>query len=170
MIYNIHPILVHFPIAFLSLYSAIVLLPIQKWFPKIKLKTTQDILLLVGTLGIFLAKASGEIAVEITKLEHSLVEMHELFANATTWFYMILVIIFLLPYVIYFLQKKNLKFPKFIQLLKKLSTFLNKKNFIKVSALLGVVSLFITGLLGGVIVYGVDADPIASFVLKLLGL
>lgn len=170
MIYNLHPIFVHFPIAFLILYSLIVLLPLQKWFPKITFKITQNILLFTGTVGIFLAKATGETAQEIVKPDNNIVEMHELFANITTWFYVLLVVITFLPFIISFLQKKCIRFKKIISLLQRVHSFLNKNLIIKTSAFLGVISLFITGLLGGVMVYGLSVDPIAPFILKILGL
>ena len=170
MIYNIHPLLVHFPIAFLLLYSLIILLPMQKWFSKITWKASERLLLVLGTIGIFLAKASGETAQELTKPKSNLVEMHELFANAVTWFYIILIIIEFLPLIVSFLEKKKITLWSIPTLLKKIHRFINKKIIIKTCALLGLISLFITGLLGGVMVYGATADPLAPFILKLLGL
>ena len=37
-------------------------------------------------------------------------------------------------------------------------------------AILGLIAISVTGLLGGVIVYGVSADPVASFVIRILGI
>jgi hypothetical protein len=38
MNYNIHPLLVHFPVAFLAIYSLIKIIPVSKWFPHISWK------------------------------------------------------------------------------------------------------------------------------------
>ena len=173
MTINIHPIIVHFPIAFLFLYSLIILLPVQKWFKNISWKTSEQLLLMTGTLGIFVAKASGSLAQQITQPNRQLSEMHELFANATTWFYLILLIIEFSPMIIsYIRKKKNLsqKIKPLIKLLQRVYKLLNKNWIINTSALLGVISLFLTGLLGGVMVYGISADPLAPFVLRILGL
>ena len=172
MTINIHPIIVHFPIAFLFLYSLIILLPVQKWFKNISWKVSEQLLLLTGTLGIFVAQVSGSLAQKITRPSRQISEMHELFANTTMWFYLILIVIEFSPMIISFIQKKIHKDKKcfILPLLKRVHNILNRKWIIILSALLGVISLFLTGLLGGVMVYGISADPLAPFVLRMLGL
>jgi hypothetical protein len=59
------------------------------------------------------------------------------------------------------------KYQKWPNLAAKILT---EKTLSKVLAFLGLVSITITGMLGGVMVYGVTADPLAPMVLKLLGL
>ena|SRR3989344_3113306 len=175
MAYNIHPILVHFPIALLFLYSVIKILPFEKWLPNISWLQIQRFLLLIGVLGIFGALQTGEIAEELTRANSQLVEMHALFANATAWFYGLL----LTGEILAFLNIKIFTNPKYsfianysniINILASLQKLINHKILSKVLALFGLISITITGLLGGVIVYGTTADPLAGTVLKLLGI
>ena len=170
MEYNLHPIIVHFPIALLVLYSLIKILPVHKWFPQNSWKTTERVLLLVGFVGLLLASSSGEVAQDLTRPDKDLVDMHELFASASTWFYGILLALEFLPDVNSFLSKKNIIRQKLSRVINSLILRFSNKTLVVLLALLGLGALSLTGLLGGVMVHGVSADPIAPFVLRILGL
>ena len=169
MTYNIHPLFVHFPIAFLLLYSLIRILPFERLVPSLSWRHIQQILLLAGVLGAFLSNTTGEIAEHLIRPEEALVEMHAFFALASTWIYGLLLggeILFILnPYL-------SKKFPlgSLTTLLIKIETLLTNRTLTLVLAVLGVVAISLTGLLGGVMVYGTSADPLAPFILKILGL
>lgn len=169
MTYNIHPLFVHFPIAFLVVYSVIKFLPVEKWITSISWRPIQRLLLVVGVLGAFVSNSTGEMAEHLVKADHDLVEMHAFFAGASTWIYGILLvgeILFLLNR--YFVTKK-IQTP-INKILISIEKIINQNILSKTLALFGLIAISITGLLGGVIVYGVSADPIAPFVLRLLGL
>ena len=87
MTYNIHPILVHFPIALLFLYSIIKILPLKKWFPKVSWKHIELVLLVSGFVGALLANATGEVAENLVRPDHKLVETHAFMALTATWMY-----------------------------------------------------------------------------------
>lgn len=169
MSYNIHPIFVHFPIALLCLYSFIKIVPFEYWFPKVSWKQIQRVLLVCGVLGAFAALSTGETAEHLTRPDRNLVEMHSLFAALATTFFSIL----LAAEVISFLNIKiipswnNIKVTKVTGWLEKILT---NRIVSGILAFLGLIAISITGLLGGVMVYGTTADPIAPFVLKILGL
>lgn len=170
MTYNIHPIFVHFPIALLFLYSIIKILPLKKWFPKVSWKHIETILLVLGTLGAFVAIYTGGIARHlISPSSRQLVQMHSLFAVISAWLYGAL----LFGEILYFLNSwitSKLKNPPIYSLLIFVQKILTSSFVSKIIASLGLIAISVTGLLGGVIVYGLSADPFAPVVLGLLGL
>lgn len=164
---NIHPLVIHFPIAFLVIYSLIVIFPIKRWFPRLAWKDIELILLLVGFTGTIAALQTGEIASELTFQNRDILEMHEFFANATSWTYGLLIA----GKILSFIQAHSLytKIPVVIQkLISPISSLLNNTGVVILLAIIGIIVLSLTGLLGGVMVYGTSADPLAPFVLKLL--
>ena len=169
MQYNIHPIIVHFPIALLVLYSFIKIVPVRRWMPTMDWKSVERVLLVFGILGAFVASSTGEIAEHLVRPDRPIVEMHSLFAAISTWMYGLILIGELLS-----ILNKNL-IPKLsIAPLTKLCIYLERllcKPLVQgLLALLGLIAITVTGLLGGVMVYGLSADPIAPIVLKILGL
>lgn len=169
MTYNIHPILVHFPIALLFVYSIIKILPFKKWFASVAWKDIERIFLLLGVFGSFASLATGDTAEHIIKTNHQLVEMHATFAGLSTWIYSILLAgeVILILNISYQSLIKN---EKIKTILNKIGNIINNEIISKILAILGFIAIFITGLLGGVITYGTSADPIAKIVLNLLGI
>lgn len=169
MTYNIHPIFVHFPIALLFIYSVIKILPFKKWIPSVSWQQIERFLLVFGILGSFASLATGETAENLARANRQLVEVHSTFASISTFIYCVL----LFGEIIFILNNSYQSLIK-IEKVKNLSIKLEKLIFnpfvSKSLALLGFIAISVTGLLGGVIVYGVSADPVAPIVLKLLGI
>ncbi len=169
MAYNIHPILVHFPIALLFLYSVIKILPFGKFFPKVNWRDIERVLLLFGVLGAFVASATGEIAEHLVRPDHNLVETHAAFAATSTWLYGLLLI-----GEIFSIINRNLIPNINMEFLTKLGILIEKilchPIFSKILAFAALLAITITGMLGGVMVYGLSADPLAPIVLKMLGI
>ncbi len=167
--YNIHPLFVHFPVALLFLYSIIKILPLKKYFPKISWKHIEVTLLVVGFGGALTALYTGEIAKHLVEPNRQLVRTHSLFANISTWVYGILLagefLAIANPYII-----ARSKYPKLNSLLLWKQQILTSPLVSNTLAILGLVAISITGMLGGVMVYGVSADPVAGVVVGLLGL
>jgi uncharacterized membrane protein len=162
MTYNIHPLFVHFPIALLLLYSVVKILPLKKWFPNTFWKNTEILLLVTGVIGAFVASSTGENA-------ERLVHPVKALASLSTWIYGALLAGELLD----ILNKTFIPKLKLSWLTKfsiGLANFLTNRFLSIVLAILGLITISVTGLLGGVMVYGVSADPIAPNVLKLLGI
>lgn len=170
MNYNIHPIFVHFPIALLFLYSIIKILPLQKWLPRIAWRDIERVLLAIGVLGAFAGLATGENAEHLIRPNHQLVNMHATFASAATWIYGAL----LAGEIFAILNAKNILFSQNLQFIPKLLHFFERvlchPVFSVVLAVVGLFAISITGLLGGAIIYGTSADPVAHIVLKILGI
>lgn len=169
MTYNIHPLFVHFPIALLLLYSAVKILPLQKWFPKGNWKTSEILLLVTGLAGVVIASSTGELAEELVRPNNQIVEMHSLFAAATTWMFGII----LAGEVLRFINCRytaKLNSPAISKIATGAEKILTNTLLTKLLAFAGLIAISVTGLLGGVMVYGLSADPIAPMVLKLLGI
>ncbi len=169
MTYNIHPLFVHFPIAFLLLYSVLRILPVERFAPSFSWRQIRQIVLFAGVLGAFFANTTGEIAEHLVRPTDTLVEMHALFALCSTWIYGLLLggeILFILnPYLVQKIPLRSIS-----TLLVKIEMLLTNRTVTLFLAVLGVVAISLTGLLGGVMVYGTSADPLAPFILKILGL
>lgn len=169
MTYNIHPLFVHFPIALLFLYSIIKILPLQRWFPDVLWKHIERALLVVGVAGGFAALSTGEIVEHLVRPNHDLVKTHALFASTAVWMYSLLLagelLSLLLPWV-----TQKIKSPVVIKILVFFRDLLTHPILSTTLAILGLIAISLTGLLGGVMVYGISADPVTPFILKLLGL
>jgi uncharacterized membrane protein len=169
MSYNIHPIFVHFPVALLFVYSVVKILPLQKWFPQIIWRDIERMLLVVGVLGAFASLATGETAQHILQPNRQITHMHSLFASAATWCYGLLLagelLLVLIPIIL-----PKMRMPKVTAWLVYIQTILTSTLVSTSLAFIGLVTLSVTGVLGGVLVYGTTADPIAGIVLKLLGI
>ena len=169
MQYNIHPIFVHFPIALLFLYSTIKILPLRRWLPQIAWKQIKITLLFFGILGAFAALSTGEAAEHLVRPNHDLVEAHSMFASIATWIYATLllgeILLILMPKLV--IKVKSTQIIKFLNFLKN---FITHRVTSTMLAITGLISISITGILGGVIVYGTSADPLAGILLKLLGI
>jgi hypothetical protein len=125
--------------------------------------------LLFGVLGAFVALSTGDIAEELVRPNRVLVDMHSTFATITTWLYSAL----LLGEILRILKTKNF----FIQSKQQIQSIifwiekiLTHSLFSKSIAVIAFVALIITGVLGGVMVYGTNADPLAPIILSLLGI
>lgn len=169
MTYNIHPIFVHFPVALLSIYSLVKILPLKKWFPLISWKHIEVLLLIIGVAGSFMALATGEIAERLIDGNRQIIEAHSMFAKIATFIYILLLSGEILPFLLPVISSK-FNFPRITNFLVSIRGILTNNVFSITLAFLGLIAISITGLLGAVIVYGVSADPIAGFVLQLLGL
>lgn len=172
-LYNIHPIFVHFPIALLFLYSVIKIIPFQKWFPQVSWRHIERALLVLGVLGAFAALATGDLAEELTHPDRRILDAHAFFAGLSTWIYGILLTaeIFVVLSSFFDTNPALQKVPLWIRsIVIRAGEFITRRYISGALAFLGLIALSITGLLGGVMVYGLTADPVAGIVLKILGL
>lgn len=169
MTYNIHPIFVHFPIAFLLLYSVIKILPFRRWFRSVNWVDVERVLLVFGVLGAFVALQTGELAEKLTMPNKDIVEAHSFFATTSTWVYILILVGEIISISLPWLDSK-IKSQKILNILIKVKNILIKPVVTKILAAVGFITITLTGLLGGVMVYGTSADPFAKIVLKLLGI
>jgi uncharacterized membrane protein len=170
MTYNLHPIFVHFPIALLFLYSIIKVLPLQKWVPSVGWRDIERVLLVVGVLGAFTALATGDAAEHLARPSRQLVGAHANFASIATFIYGAL----LAGEIAAVINAQSIVYGKKWQwvstILRFIETLLCNHMVSFILAIVGFVAISITGMLGGVMAYGVSADPLSPLLLKLLGI
>jgi len=171
--YNIHPLVVHFPIAFLFVYAIIKILPMSRWFPKVAWMQIERVLLLVGVLGAFAALATGDTAERIIHPNRALVDAHSNFGSISTWIFGAMLFGEIIKMLNAYLAAHLMTLENYVFVRKTLfwieRIFSNRAVSI-ILAVTGLVCISITGLLGGVIADGLTADPVAPLVLKLLGI
>lgn len=163
---NLHPIIVHFPIACLILYSWIELTSIFSWRVRTNLSSTKYFLLLIGIIGTFSALASGEVAQQSFG-QSDLIHTHEEFWERSHLTYIIIGCFYLAKFIInkrifinYWTKREKSHLSWFI-------TFVDStisRYIIACISLIGIVLLSITGALGWAISHGQDTDPIVQAV------
>lgn len=181
---NLHPIFVHFPIAFLFMWSVLAIFPFERYMPNIAWREVKLIFLVVGLLGALLGLATGDQAEHIVGYSR-LVETHSTFAGLATITYALLLVQSLLKNKRYiaekispraldwlnsFLEKQEETETRFIKLLTIIELILSNKFVFMLLVLVSFIAIIITGVLGGAIAYGPNADPFAKYILALLGL
>lgn len=155
---NIHPLIVHFPIALLTVYTLAEVARFgfvrrhPAWF------TVKAVLLIVGSLGSFAAMGSGLIAAQIFGNE-DVVFVHKSLAVSTASVYFLLA----LSYLIQWLDRNGRMWPG----LARFERAVFRAPVTIILALIGMVLLTMTGAMGGALVYGPEMDPIVSFVYHL---
>ena len=163
---NLHPIIVHFPIACLILYSWIEVLGL--FSPRIRknLEITKYFLLIVWILGTFGALQSGEIAQQAFG-KSELIHTHEEFGEKSHKLYILIGCFYLAKLIInkrifinYRTKREKSHLSWFISFVdSKLSHYI-----IAWLSIIGVTLLSITGALGGAISHGPDTDPVVKVV------
>ena len=179
---NYHPLLVHFPVALLSLYAFAEIIRFKTvnnqpyWF------YIKAVLVICGTLASYLAYATGDSAKyavlsgqdgfrHLVNDPRAVINMHENWANVTVIIFSALAGGYLIAWL------KTLNFERFMpgkflgsiwKLLVNLEKAIIETKFVIILALAGLAAVTITGSLGGAIVYGPNADPFVKIIYGLL--
>ena len=169
-----HPFIVHFPIAFLMLYALCELLRFQKitvqpfWF---YLKASLSIVGVISALAAIITGGMIEAMFRSIPEKNAIVPVHEMWA-------MITLIIFAIPAIAYLITwmqapecaKSLERWPSIKKISNTLSPLAKKVLATKIVvplALIGLVSVSITGGLGGAMVHGINFDPTVAFIYHL---
>jgi len=166
MVGNYHILIVHFPIAFFTIYTFLELFKSKSkhsyWFH------IRSFILYIGIIGgIFAIISGGAIEAEHILEFGKLFEMHELYATLSFWIYLILGLGYLMAQF-----RKTLNKIKLVRKYKKefdeLEYLIHESYFSYVLVILGFIFLSIAGALGGAMVSGPDVDIFTSIIYKLL--
>ncbi len=176
---NIHPILVHFPIALLTIYALLEIaslqfIPFSKYARDARGVLIKGFLVIVGSVSTATALMSGEAAehsvlndlivsgADTTALSH-LIETHSTYATLTA----IVFAIIALSYLSLWLSGVSTENG----IIKKIDSFfiyIRNQYVISILALVGLILVTITGALGGALTHGPDIDPVVKYIYGLL--
>jgi len=138
----------------------------QHWYVSVK-----TVLLMIGVVFSLFALSSGETAEHIMG-RSQLIETHSFYAVASTWIFAILLVAYLVHGLAISLSISRIrtlmeKLGFIWRMLILLARLILKPYIVVTLAVLGLITITITGALGGAIVYGPEADPIVSFIYNL---
>ena len=169
---NLHPLVVHFPIALLSFYTFLEFLTLFPFAKKWNLKTTKILLLIWGLLWANIALQTGELAADILNSKYlgHIIDRHQWIGQASVYPYAILLVMYLLREIGEHQRQRTYreKRSKYMDIaLKRIQKLESWKVFV-IFAVIGFILLSITGAIGGGIVYGPDADPLTKIMFEIL--
>ena len=162
---NIHPIIVHFPIALLVCYAIIEILPLTKWYPRFPWDPIKLFLVLFGTVGAVAALGTGSLAEHSSQWTlRNVLGLHKSFAGISTLIFGIITATYFIRW--FFQQYPGLFVGALsaLSFLKNIADFILKRRIVIPLALMGLVAILVTGILGGIIVYGPNLDPFTKFI------
>lgn len=162
---NIHPLVVHFPIALLTIYALFELLRFKRITQERSWIYIKAAFLILGTLSAFAAIGTGDFGKELYRSAANSIAVHESAAQATTFVFSLLSLYYLIDLFAEYLSG----YPRIQTALLRFARLFTSP-IIVILALIGLVGIFITGALGGSIVYGTAHDPFLLFVHNLFGL
>lgn len=172
---NLHPILVHFPIAILTIYAILELLRFRRLQAIAGWWHAKAYTAVVGTLGAYAAYLAGDESGELSTdlMFRKVFDLHETWATITLVIFTIIAVHYLIELV-----RRNPKMAglfmgsslriRIAKLLLQLSALIGQPVLLSFLAFAGLCAITITGGLGGSMVYGPDVDPVVSLIYKFL--
>ncbi len=167
---NIHPIFVHFPIALLTVYAFMEILRFKKFTNQPYFFYVKACFLIAGSLTSFLALQTGELA-EQALGRSNLIETHSTYADISSNIFAFLAVIYLISWISKTEWNTKLQTGKMQSVWIKLVSLvknIEQSIFPILLAIIGLITITITGALGGAIVYGPDIDPVVKMIYSLV--
>ena len=160
---DLHPLVVHFPIALLTLYAVLECLRFHAVTSRVELFYTKAILAVTGTLGGLVAAQFGEIAQNayLGSDTMKIIELHSAFADITNIVGGVISILYIAAWISR--SGTRLKYKKFFHWCERATD----SGWMIPLALLALATISTTGALGGSIVYGPNADPFVQLIYKI---
>lgn len=166
---NLHPLIVHFPIGLLVSYALAEVASLTPWFSGRQWVHFRGTLAIAGSIIAVITTFFGEIAEGLVVAAHPekepVIQVHSQFGNITAYLFLALAF----GYALNFLRER---YPRFFSKgvglpLRKLNNILQFSGIRIAGAIVGLVTITITGGLGASIVYGADVDPFVHFIYSL---
>jgi len=169
---DLHPLVVHFPIALLTIYGIMEIV----WSKRLKNDNSwfyvKASFLILGVLGAFISLATGDEASKNVTLRN-VVHVHEFWAGLSTYIFGFLAVAYIIHFI--FLNYPKLFSKTGLETVESIWNFILKiKNWILFTpikyllVLAGLIAITVTGALGGAMVHGPNVDPLVSFIYNLL--
>lgn len=157
MAFDLHPLIVHFPIALLVFYAVLECARIRKLVSEPWLFFVKAMLVIAGTLAAFVALLTGNIAGENFEdgVNESVMGMHSFFAYTVSLVFAVIAIVYFFAWL-----ERGVKGNV---ALKRIRSFVESPVMV-IPAVLGLIAMVITGALGAVLVYGPDIDPLVNWI------
>ncbi len=158
---QLHPLIVHFPIALRMVYCLILVVQLFWWRDNDKLNTIKHFCLIAGTVWGIAALQTGDASLDVYGVSH-ISHAHEERAESTGNLFVVLSLL-----SIYTLQPWTEKFARDSKIRKVISTIISHRAMALVG-IIGMLLITIIGALGWAIARGDKADAISQFVVKVL--
>ena len=168
---NFHVVVIHFPIAFLTLYSVLEIISIKRLQNKPYWFYIKAVLVILGAVAAVVARQTGELLIAASKGPlPRVLELHKLFGTITAALFLVIAFVYVVEWVkkcgsCAWLEHKSSAWLWHIFL--KIQGALYRRPVLVLSALAGLATITITGALGGSMVYGPETDPMGKFIYHL---
>lgn len=165
---NVHPLLVHYPIAFFMTYAVFELLRFKKLTKQPYWFYVKAILVCLGVISAGAAIIAGKI-IQPQFTQKTLVSIHEHVNESATAIFAIMAFCYIVAWI------RNTphnaipeKFQGFWNVALKIEDLVLHTPLLFGLVIIGLLLITLGGTLGGIIVYGPKLDPITNFVYSLL--
>ncbi len=159
---NLHVIFVHFPIAFFTIYALAEMARFDFITRQLYWFYIKAVLVIIGALSAVVTITTG-LLIEDLMEGHPALEYHEFFAWTTFGIFLAIA----LSYAFAWLGKVIPVQNRFWKLAVDCGTKIVESKWIIILAMLGLISVTITGGLGGVMAFGEKSDPFFGFFYRL---
>ena len=158
---QLHPLIVHFPIALRMVYCLILVVQLFWWRDNDKLNTIKHFCLIAGTVWGIAALQTGDASLDVYGVSH-ISHAHEERAESTGNFFTVLSIV-----TIYILQPWTQRFAR-DQKVRHIVTKIISHRAMALVGIIGMLLITIIGALGWAIARGEKADDISKFIVQIL--